>query len=385
MIKRALLLLLLTAAWGFGSWWYYTCKLKGFCRTDGDVTAVTGKALATGTVTTAIATEATKTTPATDSKTTDFVDQDGDAISDEDERALGTDPENADSDGDGTKDNEELGIDLKSPIDTDNDGVINALDDDDDNDGIPSQLEIKLSSDPLSADTDGDGVSDGDELGDDKNDPADSDGDGIIDLLDAIDDGTKPSTKTDEEQASTDATDASQGQEEAQAPPEASEGTAPKTDESAPTNDTVEQNQAIEKPAANNEVTIDTDAAQQSGASDGEIPFQKSRLYFPFRSANPRLSPAATEYFKGVVTWLNQSKANRIVLTGHTDNVGKAKNNLDLGLKRAIEIKDLVVKLGADSAQVEVASMGESQPVASNKTDEGRRKNRRVELIPVIK
>jgi outer membrane protein OmpA-like peptidoglycan-associated protein len=73
------------------------------------------------------------------------------------------------------------------------------------------------------------------------------------------------------------------------------------------------------------------------------------------------------------------------VLTGHTDSIGKATSNLNLGLKRAIEIKDLMVKLGAQSAQIDVASMGETQPIASNDTEAGRNQNRRVELIPSIK
>ena len=377
MIKRALLLLLLAAVWAFGSWWYYTCMIKGFCRADGEFTSMTEKAK-TAAITATAATGAIvaggdKAAEAVQPKTTDFVDQDGDAISDEDERSLGTDPANMDSDADGIQDNEELGVDLLNPIDTDNDGIINALDEDDDNDGIPSLLEAQFSSNPLSADSDGDGINDGDELGSDKANPADSDNDGIIDLIDTIDDNAGQ------------AKDATQTGEKDAAPAVDSTTKEAPTDDPATNSASDNAAQGNEEPAADDEVTVDTGAAQQEANAGSDIPVQKSRLYFPFRSANPGLSDAATKYFEGVVAWLNTNPSNSVVLTGHTDDVGKAENNLNLGLKRAVEIKDMMTKLGANPVQVEVASMGETQPIASNKTDEGRRKNRRVELIPAVK
>jgi outer membrane protein OmpA-like peptidoglycan-associated protein len=386
MIKRALLLLLLTAVWAFGSWWYYTCMIKGFCRADGVFTSATEKAKTAAISATAITTGAVvasgdKVADAVQPTTTDFVDQDGDAISDEDERSLGTDPAKKDSDGDGIEDNEELGIDLLNPIDTDNDGIINALDEDDDNDGIPSQLESNFSSNPLSADSDGDGTNDGDELGDDKENPADSDNDGIIDLIDNIDDNAEQAKDATQEPSTDDQADAKDAVDAT--PADAAPADTAPTETAASETPATDATQGAEKPAADDEVTVDTGSDQQ--AANADIPVQKSRLYFPFRSANPGLSDAATKYFEGVVAWLNQSPSNSVVLTGHTDDIGKAENNLNLGLKRAVEIKDMMTKLGANPVQVEVASMGETQPIASNKTDDGRRKNRRVELIPAIK
>lgn len=343
--------------------------IKGFCRSGSEQTTSTTEAVKTSAVavaTGAIVADNIDTTQNNPPKTTEFIDQDNDAISDEDERTLGTDPTNEDSDNDGLKDNEELGIELLSPIDTDNDGIINALDEDDDNDGIPTRLEAQFGSNPLNADSDEDGVNDGDEIGADKTNPIDSDNDGIIDLLDTIDDNAEAvlvETTTEDQN-----TAPSQDAESDTNPTDAAS-----TEDSSDTQDEVKD-----------EVTVDT-SSQPSIQADESLPIQKSRLYFPFRSSNPGLSKAATTYFQSVVTWLNQSPSHSVVLTGHTDDIGKAKNNLDLGLKRAIEIKDMMTKLGANSAQVNVASMGETQPIASNKTDDGRRKNRRVELIPSIK
>jgi hypothetical protein len=70
------------------------------------------------------------------------VDTDGDGVFDEDEITAGTDPESADSDGDGVPDWYEIGGDLFNPLDTDNDGIIDARDGDDDGDGIPTSVEI---------------------------------------------------------------------------------------------------------------------------------------------------------------------------------------------------------------------------------------------------
>ena len=451
MIKRALLLLLLTAVWAFGSWWYYTCMIKGFCRANGVFTSAAERAntaalpatvAATGALALADSDADTSTETAADTKadtpvapvttTTDFIDADNDAISDETERSLGTDPENDDSDGDGIKDNIELGTNLKTPvdtdsdgiidaldedddndtistmdettngtdprsadsdadglsdtienkatgklgtdpmnpdsdgdglndaaevgpdpetpIDTDNDGIIDALDDDDDNDGIPTSLELKLNSDPINADSDGDGIKDGDELGE-SGMPADTDGDGVIDLIDSTND-----TPNDADLS-------------------AAPADAPADDKAAVT----------DEPASDDEVTITSSEDGTNASANADITIQKSRLYFPFHSANPKLSNAATNYFKEVVQWLNSNPAHSVVLTGHTDDIGKAKNNLNLGLKRAVEIKNMMIKLGANATQIDVASMGETQPIANNKTESGRRKNRRVELVPLIK
>jgi gliding motility-associated-like protein/uncharacterized repeat protein (TIGR01451 family) len=72
------------------------------------------------------------------------VDSDGDGILDQDEVALGLDPNDPDTDGDGIDDGSEVGPDIDSPLDTDEDGIIDALDSnilDSDNDGVVDQLD----------------------------------------------------------------------------------------------------------------------------------------------------------------------------------------------------------------------------------------------------
>jgi OOP family OmpA-OmpF porin len=69
-----------------------------------------------------------------------------------------------------------------------------------------------------------------------------------------------------------------------------------------------------------------------------------------------------------------------VVATGHTDSVGSEAYNVKLGERRAQAVKAYLVSKGVDKRRVYVESRGESQPVADNRTREGRAKNRRVEI-----
>jgi OOP family OmpA-OmpF porin len=69
-------------------------------------------------------------------------------------------------------------------------------------------------------------------------------------------------------------------------------------------------------------------------------------------------------------------------IVGHTDNVGAAAANLKLSRDRAAAVKTYLVQtFGIEEARLTPAGFGDTKPVASNQTDEGRAKNRRVELI----
>ena len=125
-----------------------------------------------------------------------YTDTDNDGLLDSQEKILGTDPLNRDSDGDGVSDAIEIGMDINVPQDSDHDSKIDALDPDDDNDGVLTKLEdINKDGSPINDDTDDDGVPnylDGNDDGDDKLTIAeggtnDTDNDGILDYLDKND------------------------------------------------------------------------------------------------------------------------------------------------------------------------------------------------------
>jgi OOP family OmpA-OmpF porin len=69
-----------------------------------------------------------------------------------------------------------------------------------------------------------------------------------------------------------------------------------------------------------------------------------------------------------------------IIAVGHTDSVGSDAYNQKLSVRRAEAVKAYLVSKGIEKNRVYTEGKGEKQPVASNKTNEGRAKNRRVEI-----
>ena len=73
-------------------------------------------------------------------------------------------------------------------------------------------------------------------------------------------------------------------------------------------------------------------------------------------------------------------RADQVMITGYTDNVGEEADNFALSLQRAEAVRDHLVTLGADADKFLVSGAGEANPIADNTTDEGRAQNRRVEV-----
>jgi len=69
-----------------------------------------------------------------------------------------------------------------------------------------------------------------------------------------------------------------------------------------------------------------------------------------------------------------------VIATGHTDSVGSDAYNQKLSERRAAAVKDYLVSKGIAASKITTIGKGESQPVATNKTAEGRQKNRRVDI-----
>ena len=65
---------------------------------------------------------------------------------------------------------------------------------------------------------------------------------------------------------------------------------------------------------------------------------------------------------------------------GHTDSTGEDAYNMGLSQRRAESVRSYLVSKGVKASRLEAKGYGETKPVASNDTNEGRAKNRRVEL-----
>ena len=105
----------------------------------------------------------------------------------------------------------------------------------------------------------------------------------------------------------------------------------------------------------------------------------RTLIYFPFNSTR-KISDAEIEQYLTDVTARVKKSGEKIKLVGHTDSIGNDDSNKLLGLWRAEVIRDVLISKGLPASQIIVSSQGEANPIASNATDSGRAKNRRVEL-----
>ncbi|HMT93154.1 OmpA family protein [uncultured Thiothrix sp.] len=416
-----------------------------------------------------VATPTVEPVPNPEPVTTNVDDSDKDGVSNELEKKFGLDPYMADSDKDGVSDKDELGDKpTDAPLDTDDDGTINALDTDDDDDGdltsneavdpnkdgsvadardsdqdgIPDYLdkdsgwatldddhdgisngeEKEAGTNPSLTDSDGDGVPDSIELADKK----DSDGDGILDALDTDDDNdgvmtamenpdpnndgkfndaldhnknslpdyldakssgetvlqttstAEPSPKDPDMATDVVSTEHSTATTEAEAKPETATEEVTKEKPTAATEKTApKEENAAAKADEKDKITVDLEK------STDKKNVSSARLYFPFRSSKPELADSTKEYFDDLIGFLAANPTAKVKIIGHTDNVGDADINEKLGLQRAERIRSLLVKRGAPADRVEASSKGETAPWVTNKTEEGRNKNRRVEVKPI--
>ena len=99
-----------------------------------------------------------------------------------------------------------------------------------------------------------------------------------------------------------------------------------------------------------------------------------------FEFDSDRLTPAAREILNGVAETLKAYENVAVELEGHTDNIGTDAYNLGLSERRATSVKRYLTDHGIAADRMKPVGYGESQPIASNDSDEGREENRRVEL-----
>ena len=103
-----------------------------------------------------------------------------------------------------------------------------------------------------------------------------------------------------------------------------------------------------------------------------------SDAFFDFDKAV--LKPAGKEKLDDLVGKVKDINLEVIIAVGHTDSVGSDNYNQKLSLRRSEAVKAYLVSKGIEKNRVYTEGKGEKQPVADNKTAEGRAKNRRVEI-----
>jgi outer membrane protein OmpA-like peptidoglycan-associated protein len=332
--------------------------------------------------------------------TNENIDTDADGLTNDEEKQLGTDPLRADSDGDGLSDGDEVKKYHTNPLsaDTDNDGITDydeiyvyntdPLNPDMDGDGLKDGDEIyTYHTDPKNPDTDGDGISDGDEVIKYATNPTiiDSDHDGLDDFAEIMKYHTNPNLYD------TDGDGLSDGAEVL------TYHTDPlKVDTD---NDGLSDGDEITK-YHTNPLLADTDnggindgaevaaGTNPNDASDDYLLKPKQQVLteialegIKFKSGSAQILPSSEDVLNKVVKILSDNPTVNVEIQGHTDNTGTPEKNMNLSTERAQSVKKYLVSNGIADCRLTTRGFGANQPVASNDTEEGKQKNRRIEFI----
>ena len=100
-----------------------------------------------------------------------------------------------------------------------------------------------------------------------------------------------------------------------------------------------------------------------------------------FDTAKATIKPSSAAILADLGKVLQENPNIKVSITGHTDGDGDSKKNLILSEQRAMAVKtELVRKFNLNEDNIKVMGQGEANPVADNKTEEGKKQNRRVEF-----
>lgn len=106
-------------------------------------------------------------------------------------------------------------------------------------------------------------------------------------------------------------------------------------------------------------------------------------IHFPnilFATASDKIVKSEKQGIDEIVKFMRKHPNIFLEIDGHTDNAGTPEFNLDLSIRRTKAAKRLIVKAGIAPGRITVKGFGETKPIASNDTEEGRAKNRRIEF-----
>lgn len=298
-------------------------------------------------------------------------DDDLDGLLNNDEENIRTDPENPDTDGDGLTDGDEV-LKYKS----------NPLNVDTDTDGLKDGDEVyKSMTNPIIPDTDGDGLNDGVEVNQFKTNPLkiDTDDDGLNDNEEITIHKTNPV------KADTDGEGLIDGDEIKKY----------KTDplRSDTDGDELFDGEELKKHKTNplkkdsDDGSVDDFTEIKRGTNPLDASDDVVKIGVPivlegvtFETNKADITPESAQVLKGALKTLTTYGEIQVEISGHTDNVGSKKSNIVLSQKRADSVRNWLIDRGIDAVRIIAKGYGPDQPIASNDTPENKRKNRRIEF-----
>ncbi len=104
-------------------------------------------------------------------------------------------------------------------------------------------------------------------------------------------------------------------------------------------------------------------------------------LYINFETGKSDIKAESQKIIEEVAEMMRSNPALRISIEGHTDNVGTPAANKTLSENRAKAVMDALAAKGIERSRLVAKGWGQDKPVADNKTEDGRAKNRRVEIV----
>jgi len=113
----------------------------------------------------------------------------------------------------------------------------------------------------------------------------------------------------------------------------------------------------------------------------GKVKEKKGLSSINFETGSDRIIPQAFDALNKIVESVKFRDKVQVIIHGHTDNVGDENYNMQLSINRAISIKNFFIEKGIAKNRIKTFGFGVTKPLVSNVTEEGRAKNRRVEIL----
>lgn len=104
-------------------------------------------------------------------------------------------------------------------------------------------------------------------------------------------------------------------------------------------------------------------------------------LYINFETGKSEIKPESQKIIDQIAEMLQANPKLKVSIEGHTDNAGAAPGNQTLSENRAKAVMNALIAKGIDKTLLSSKGWGQTKPIADNKTDEGKAKNRRVEIV----
>jgi OOP family OmpA-OmpF porin len=123
-------------------------------------------------------------------------------------------------------------------------------------------------------------------------------------------------------------------------------------------------------------------AALKPGFSAQDLVSALNLNVINFPSGSAQIPPESTDYLNRVATAIKAAPTGTVLeIAGHTDNSGDSASNMTLSQQRAEAVRSYLVEQGVPPGMLVAKGYGDTRPVASNDTDEGRFRNRRIEFV----